>query len=574
MKYKINILSLRKSYSLLIMMVLSIIIGCNEDKILTEVPLDFLSPSNAYSNPAGAKQGIAGLNDAIRNRFFIGSDGELQILKAVGTDVAFYGEDPGGSEFLTNYTINMNPNQYWITGFWNWFYAIIQQANVLIDGISKSDLSAWANEAERNRYLAEAKFFRAFTYRFIVTLWGDVPLVDGVVNTGKTDFVRNPKADTYKLMEDDLILGTTDLPLPGQEWAPGAITQGAAWHLLSEVYLAQNKFQLAADAASHVINDYSYSLMQNRFGTKLGADVFGSGDVYYDLFVKGNQNLAENKEAIWVVQFEPSITGGAENIGERAFGCAYFRMGNTPDGQKAFRGELYQGSYTGYSDTLGRPVSWTRPTNYIVYDIWKDNWDNDIRNAKHSIKRDFYFDNPESIYDKHKIDFSLYPAGTRDPIKDTCQYIFPYFMKVASPLEHYTDPARSGGGRTHKDIYGFRLAETYLLRAEAYLGLGNKDLAAADINAVRNRASATPILPAQADLDFILDERARELYTEEFRMITLMRLGKLVERVRIYNNDPFIFGLNIQDFNNLWPIPQDVIDLNIGAKMEQNPGYN
>ncbi len=573
MKYKINKLHFSKIFSLLTVIFLSILAGCNEKEILKEVPLDFLSPSNAFSNPAGAKQGIAALNDDIRSRFFVGTDGELQILKGVGTDVAFYGEDPGGNPFLTNYSINLNPNQYWVTDFWNWFYSIIQKSDVLIDGISNSDITAWTDDAERNRYLAEAKFFRAFTYRFIVTLWGDVPLVDASVNTGKADFVRAPKAEIYKLIEDDLIFGTVNLPVPGQEWAPGAITQGAAWHLLSEIYLAQGKFQDAVDAASNVIENYNYSLMQTRFGTKLGNDVFGSGDVYYDLFVNENQNFPGNTEDIWVVQIEPFITGGGENSGERAFGPAYFRMGNTPDGQKAFRGEYYQGNYTGYSDTLGRPVSWTRPTNYVVYDIWRSDWNNDIRNAEHSIKRNFYFDNPASIFDKQKIDFSLYPAGTRDPIKDTCQYIFPYWMKIASPLEHETDLARSGGGFSHKDIYAFRLAETYLLRAEGYLGLGNKDLAAEDINAIRNRANATPVLPAEVDIDYILDERARELYTEEFRMITLMRLGKLVERVKKYNDDPFLFGLNIQDFNNLWPIPQSVIDLNIDAKMEQNPGY-
>ena len=80
-------------------------------------------------------------------------------------------------------------------------------------------------------------------------------------------------------------------------------------------------------------------------------------------------------------------------------------MGNTPDGFKAFRGELYNGAYTGYSDSIGRPVSWIHPTNYAAYDIWRSDWNNDIRNAKHNIKRDFYYDNPNSAYNKKKIDF-------------------------------------------------------------------------------------------------------------------------------------------------------------------------
>ena len=107
----------------------------------------------------------------------------------------------------------------------------------------------------------------------------------------------------------------------------------------------------------------------------------------------------------------------------------------------------------------------------------------------------------------------------------------------------------------------------------AYVGLGNKAAAAADVNAIRNRAKATPVAAANVDIDYILDERAREVYGEEWRHITLRRVGKLLERVRKYCNNPMYPGCNIQDQNVLFPIPQTVIDLNIDAKMEQNPGY-
>jgi hypothetical protein len=196
-----------------------------------------------------------------------------------------------------------------------------------------------------------------------------------------------------------------------------------------------------------------------------------------------------------------------------------------------------------------------------------------MRNAEYQIKRNFYYDNPASAFNKKKIDFSLYPAGTRDWLKDTCQYIYPYFLKHSDPLHHFTEPNRSGGGWTHKDFYVLRLAETILLRAEANIGLGKKDLAAADINSIRTRANATPVPVANVTIDYLLDERARELYAEEWRPITLRRTGKLLERVRKYNNNPVFPACNIQDFNVLFPIPQNQIDLNIDAKMEQNPGY-
>jgi len=571
MKYSF-LCSFSKRSSLLPIILLFIFSSCSKD-FIEEKPLDFLAPQNAYSTKAGIAQGVTGLYARARADWYLYPHDDAVALYGLGTDEAYDGEEPGGLRFLTNYTTSLTPDHSLPTLFWRNCYALIQSCNVLIDRIDVANNDIWENDAEKNAYLAEARFFRAYAYRILVILWGDAPIVQEVIASAKTDFTRAPKADIYKQIEDDFNFAATNLPTRGNEKASGRITQGAAWHFLSEAYLAQSKFQLAVDAASNVINNYGYALMTNRFGTKLGHDVFGSGDVYFDLFTLGNQNLAENTEAIWVIQVEPYITGGGQVSGEYQYGPAYFRIGNTPDGKKAILGELVNGVYTGYSDTLGRPVARARPTNYLTYDIWMKDWNNDIRNAEHNIKRNFYFDNPESIYNKQKIDFSLYPPGTRDNVKDTCQYIFPYWIKVASPLEHFTEPQRSGGGRTHKDLYAIRLAETLLLRAEAYLGLEKKDLAANDINLIRNRAGATPVDPEEVTIDYILDERARELYTEEFRMLTLMRLGNLVERVRKYNNNPLTPKLNIQDYNNLWPIPQTEIDLNIESKMQQNPGY-
>ncbi len=548
------------------------LLSCNKS-VLKETPLDFLAPENAYNTLAGMRQGMAGLYTSVRANWFYGVNDNATQLYGMGTDVAYYGEDPGSARFLTDYSVFFNPSNTYTSGFWILNYQLIQRANVIIQAVNNADASIWTNAAQKNAYLAEAMFFRAFAYRILAAFYGDVPIVKDVITSAKTDFVRAPKADVYKLMEDDLVFAAANLPVQGKEEAPGRVTQGAAGHMLSELYINEAKYQLAVDAATKVITGYNYALMTKRFGTRLGSDVFGTGDVYFDLFGFGNQNLPENTEAVWVIQVEPLIVGGLYDQGERVFGPAYYRMGNTPDGFKAFRGPLVNGSYTGYSDTLGRPVGWMRPTNYLAYNIWVSDWNNDIRNAENNIKRNFYFDAPGSKYDKKKIDFSQYPAGARNALNDTCQYIFPYFMKFTDPVHHFTDPARSGGGDNQKDIYAIRFAETLLLRAEANVGLKNQAAAAADINLIRNRAKAKPVNPQDVTLDYILDERGRELYGEEWRPLTLRRMGKLVERVKLYNNNPKTPGANIQNFHVLYPIPQNQIDLNISAKIQQNPGY-
>ena len=132
-----------------------------------------------------------------------------------------------------------------------------------------------------------------------------------------------------------------------------------------------------------------------------------------------------------------------------------------------------------------------------------------------------------------------------------------------------------------RDLYLFRLAETYLLRAEAYVDKGDKASAAKDINVVRARSNAPLVESSKVDIDYILDERLRELPFEELRMCTLCRMGKLVERTKKYNSTYVAnngslaesSGTSMQDYHNLWPIPYSEIERNIYAKIEQNPGY-
>ena len=131
--------------------------------------------------------------------------------------------------------------------------------------------------------------------------------------------------------------------------------------------------------------------------------------------------------------------------------------------------------------------------------------------------------------------------------------------------------ALSTSGWTYGDQVYLRLAETYLIKAEAQFWLGQLADAAATLNIIRERSHATPISAGDVDLDFILDERSRELLGEEQRRYTLIRTGTWYDRYKMYN------PLNpdqVQPYNALYPIPQVVIDANINHPMENNPGYN
>ena len=118
-----------------------------------------------------------------------------------------------------------------------------------------------------------------------------------------------------------------------------------------------------------------------------------------------------------------------------------------------------------------------------------------------------------------------------------------------------------------------RLGETYLLLAEAQLNQSKLTEAAETLNILRARAKASPIQASDVTLDFILDERARELLAEENRRMTLVRTGKLAERVLNLNSFYQGQGASIRSYNMLMPIPQSEIDLNKNANLEQNPDY-
>jgi hypothetical protein len=353
----------------------------------------------------------------------------------------------------------------------------------------------------------------------------------------------------------------------------GEINNLAAYHLLSEVYLAARQFQNALDAASIVISNPNVGLMTTRFGVKASD---ATKNVYWDLFQRGNQNRKNgtNKESLWVIQFETDVPGGgAVSTGisgsyqmERHFAPQFLNFRLSGSSVQPF---LYPVSdYTG-----GRGIGWAIPTKYFSDVIWQSDFNNDLRNAPFNFVREFKVTNPAHPRFGQTISTINPPAGITVPRRD----FYAFQSKITTPGDHpdgmFQDKSqlllKASAGGTYADQYMFRLAETYLLRAEAYLGLSQLDKAAADINVVRGRSNASPVLPANVNIDYILDERMRELGSEEKRRITLMRLGLVYDRVKKCNP----YYNDVLTTYNLWPIPASEIERNNGAKLEQNPGY-
>ncbi len=516
-----------------------------------------LSPENTFTSSIGFEAGSAGLYSLARSEYntwgekgaFMHNGACAYATQQIATDIVFQSGAKDGS--LTHYAnLTMTPSTLFIESYWNWSYSLINAANEMLIYSEKN--TNWSYPTDKAHYQAEARFFRAYGYRSLQYLYGDVPWVEKIQKPFRLDFTRTPKSEVLGHMVDDLKFAAENLPSDPDAVKPGKLTKWAALHLLAEVYLCQKDYENARKAAQQVIDSGYFSLMKERFG----AEKAKAGDYFHDLFVENNQNRTSgNLESIWVMQFEYKTTGGgtpSDDWTRRDWGPQYHSI------NQFF---VVCSEYGGRGLGQIAPFKWwigTKNTNAtpeagnVPDGIFEDT---DIRNSEYNFKRE-WIANAEAtkgqrvmITDKYWQDGWLFPAPTK------------FFFAHDDDLTH------TG---SYRDRMKFRLSETYLLLAEAYLGLNDADNAAKAVNVVRNRAKASSVSAAQMDMDFLLDERIRELVGEESRRFTLVRTGKYVDRVRKYNE---VLRDKVQEHHALWPVPKTIIDANRDIEFPQNPGY-
>ncbi|MFC0513569.1 RagB/SusD family nutrient uptake outer membrane protein [Mucilaginibacter angelicae] len=468
----------------------------------------------------------------------------------VGTDVANATAQQQGIE-VPYYNYSLLTSQDGAANYiWGKYYALINNANIIIDN-AENPSNTKLGPVGKKQVEAEAKFFRAYAYNNLVTLFGKVPLTDHALTVPKTNFTRASLDELNALILSDLTYASTNLSdlnagtskTNAQGKPVGRANKYMAMQLLAEAYLRMGKNDLAEQQAQAVINSGKFSLIKARYGVRAG----GAGDYYSDMFVYGNERRAQgNSEAIWVLEQEnPSVVvgGNVDNAQQRrVWGAAYYGVpGMLP------------------CDSLGgRSIARLRLSNWVLYGLYPQG---DLRNSQYSIKRRYYYNDP------------AFPALLGKPVPfagaDTLFRICPSTTKWGA-----FDPNDTFGYAMIKDFMMMRLGETYLLLAEAQMKQGKTADAATSINVLRTRANAPQVTAAQMTLDFVLDERARELIGEENRRQTLMRTGTLVDRAtRLNSNDAVHPTTGLAAKNLLLPIPLSEIQLNKDAVLEQNPGY-
>ena len=528
--------------------------GCSKD-VLDENPPNILAGQTLYKDLAGFEAGLNGLYNIARH-------GRWQSEKI---ENAINGVDNGSSNYrrsdiFWNWGSSNSPADDDLLEIFQWLYEVINAANTIIyyaddEGVNWSGGSD-TPEGNKNRVIAEARALRGWAYRRLTYSWGDVPLTVSMESSIKTDWERTPIAEVRKQIISDY--KSAQQYIPTEASLQGRITKGAVQTLLAEMYLTVNKPDSALYWADQVISNPAYKLVTERYGVKIDDP---SGSPFGDMFKEGNQNREQgNTEALWVFQFELNSIDEQGNEMSRAIVGRYNEW--VINGVRAIQ-------YT--YDRGGRGKAYFGVTKW-----WIDSYEPQDDRAQNYILRKFFILKDAAANAPYPADFL--PAGYNygDTLwldwseeltsSHRSQANFPYSRKGEG-----TDPDNMQADFSWADQIYIRLADTYLLKAEAQLKLGQPDAAAITINTIRERSNATPVTGTDVDIDFILDERSRELYSEEERRGTLLRTHKWFERTQLYNK---FGGEKITLRDTLFPIPQDVIDANLTKPMPQNPGWD
>lgn len=598
-------------FSILVGLLLSSM-GC--EKILEEHPQSQVVPS-FFTSSAGVLGGIAGVYNDIRSQW--GTEG-FSIEMQAGTDEFLQGASSGGGPVHTYNGLNgTNFGSAWATAF--------TDINTL-NGVLKFGQSLNEPEAVKKQYLAQAKFLRAFWYFYLVQTWGDVPLNTEFITIASQAAKRDPAAEVYKQIIQDLTEASADLPdKPTAPFLGKAASKPVAKFFLAKALLtrgwltnSQADFTEAAKISEEIIANkgiYGLDLWQDFGDAYLPANDNGketmfvsdhSNDAKYGYYVVGGaaasgaaQNLVPwltnwNYPAVSGINSFLNASGVLTNSGTASmlrdafYGRPYIRI--RPNSHKWTTGANTGKNYFLDQAFVKRDVDSRFENTFFTVYISNTVVSNTATAANN--KRGISYTmrvgiDTAVLFTDYEVPGAPQFIGTT-PFKGIVVPPSLWKSDIYPSVKKFMDPSRGTNFNdpSTRPVVITRFSEVYLLGAEAYLQAGNKVKAAELLNVIRQRAAyrktntaaqntsaaeAMKITANDVTIDFILDERSRELFGEWMRWYDLVRTKSLVRRIQAWNPEA---GPNIKDYHVLRPIPQAQIDRTVeGPKFPQNTGY-
>ena len=543
---------------------------------LDETPYNKITAGNFYTTAKEAEQGVNGLYSRMRDLY---GSGYILYMCEAPTDI-WKSAKSMDIEFQ-NWTIDATSGN--VTKLWTNCYVTINQANAVLKALTSNDIPDLSEE-KKLQYISEAKFIRAHHY------YGDVELKTEPTEALVTEAYKTPAVEIWNFIIDEMKYCIENLP--DDQNVYGRITKEAVKHNLARVYLTVKRndedIKEAKRLAEEVIVS-SHSLMSS----------------HEELW---NTDNMRNPEVLLPVLF----TTNTELNGEGQQLHVMFTASYSDHYPKVLERDL----------TYGRPWSRIRPTYYLqeLYDETKDaRWEDCYRtfwrvNKEEATdmvfspyskkeeeivwrKGDSVMIIPKHPWTKEQVKavwpvWVWMPDEMREELQDKVQSEtnpngeWPSNTKFQSGTMYTTliklqDPLRPSANEMKgvRDIVVFRLGETYLLAAEACHLLGDNKKAAEYMNVIRKRAAIPgkekemEITADQINIDFILDERAREMAGEFCRWYDLKRTGKLYERMNNPDMNEIVAG-KFQKYHVLRPIPRDQLArISNPEDFPQNEGY-
>lgn len=530
------------------------LLSCS-DTFLDKAPLDRPNPANFFVNETSAQNANSAIyNFWLRNADMYGRD--LWIILDAMTDDAHWRSNRAVSIQQAQWDIY--PTHGPINAYWRETYRSINAANFAIEGIPNSTDDSFTGEI-RQRYIAEARFMRAFDYLFLVTLYGDVPLILKTLNTFD-DYNQpvTPKAKIYAAIIEDLEFAKDNLPPSWPSSYQGRPTRAAAATYLAQAYLfmgddvnaeaaAREAITIAEGDGYAMVNDYE-SLFDEE--TEVNSEIIFSFQFVYNSPDMGTNTTVQINNNPSETEFK-NINGiaWAYSLPQRSLYDA-FEADDPRRGYTIFAPGDFYGTYAGPDKTITH--------------------------------RDYNAEGVEYTYDRS------YTAG--DPV-----YWQHYWSqtglgikKMETDLKGITNERWSG-----KDIPLMRMAELYLFLAEALAEQGKAE--ALDwVNKVRDRASVSlphrelgDGRPGSTLVDIVRHERRVELGMECKRLFDIMRwkiVGEIFQGENVKRHfyweylpaDQAAVRFDTPPIelpkHYYFPIPQAEIDINPLIN-DNNPGY-
>lgn len=539
-----------------------------------------------------------------------GDEGGIHGLMNPGTDEFKSGTTENRTTAMSIYDLTRyTANNEFPGNMWSYAYDNINTLNYLIEHAEEIQIGNELTLVQRTQYLGEAKFLRAFLYFNLVQQFGDVTVTTTFNDQPSRAAVRDDLLKAYDVIISDLEGAIKDCSASPQKngLESGRASGATAQHLLARVYLTLG-WIYDKDAATYPNNSHNKyydptkakEYYQKAYDTaaKLITDAPSLGIYlmakFADVFDEANDAPSNrNTEALFVARMDWDLNN---TYGRTSTLNHYF-----VNGYDSYLGER--------NINDGRTYAWFNPNNYTYqafnlrdkdtrYDatfqkVWyatKKQKGGDISYTINGTKESFSWE--YTVVGDTALYFPGYKMSAEEIRKKTQSRtgLNKYIIftpdayegnKIFPTMKKFLDKTRAQyNDNSDRSYVIFRLAETYLLAAEAAYKLSDKGNAARYINEVRERArnketssvGALDVTASDITLDFILEERTRELLGEHCRWADLARTGTLLKRVRLYDDGQA--KTNIADKHQLRPIPQSQINrVTVGEPYPQNSGW-